>query len=470
MPNIRKIFRYMKHYGLKSTFGLIREKLFIDPKRFSVNKERTLPEFPKEYKKASFPLNNQSIEEILNSKPLSIMYLIHYFYPLKKGGTERFTLNLTKEQKKMGNVPFVLVLEANEPESLYSHRIGRILYRYYEYDGLTCIGFRHVKAPLGLYYKSVNLDDEEMRSFARHIIKAHQIDIVHATYPQPFASFLAECKSIDVPYIVTCTDFCMMCHYSTMVDSNGDFCGSSENATKCSKVCKTYGCRDFSKRKSNAEQILASAEIVTVPSEFVARVMSKEFSEIGFLPVAHGISDAFKFSKRNGKIKKFVYAGTLTSLKGVHMLVDAFTSIKNEDLTLDIYGDGDETYVNKLRAAADERIKFHGAVPGDKMPEIYSAADCVIVPSMWYETYNFVLREALLTGAFVISANIGAMPEAVDEGKNGYLFTPSDQSSLREAMTSALNFDFTNYKLRRSPTIREEAEIYLVIYHGACQK
>jgi glycosyltransferase involved in cell wall biosynthesis len=392
------------------------------------------------------------------------MYLIHYFYPSKKGGTERFTLNLAKEQKRLGNHPYVLVLDANEPKSVYTEEHEGILYRYYEYDGIPCIGFRHKFAPYGLYYKNIRTDDVQMRRFADHITEKHGVDVVHATYPQPFASFLAECGDRGIPYVVTCTDFCMMCHYSTMVDKNGDFCAGSEGTAKCAEVCKTYGCPDFAKRKKNAEEILAGARLVTVPSEFVARVMSKEFPEIAFVPVAHGISDAFKYREREGRVKKFVYAGTLSPLKGVHMLIDAFKSMPGDDLTLDIYGDGDGTYIGKLRSAADERVKFHGAVPGDMMPAIYSEADCVIVPSMWYETYNFVLREALMTGALVVSADIGAMPEAVNEGENGYLFAPSEVESLKAALRKAADFDFTGYKRRNFPTLAEEAEIYCRLY------
>ena len=42
MPSFKNIFRYIGHYGLKSTFGLVREKLIADPKRFSADKKRTL--------------------------------------------------------------------------------------------------------------------------------------------------------------------------------------------------------------------------------------------------------------------------------------------------------------------------------------------------------------------------------------------------------------------------------------------
>jgi glycosyltransferase involved in cell wall biosynthesis len=83
---------------------------------------------------------------------------------------------------------------------------------------------------------------------------------------------------------------------------------------------------------------------------------------------------------------------------------------------------------------------------------------------MWYETYNFVLREALMTGALVVSADIGAMPEAVNEGENGYLFAPSEVESLKAALKKAADFDFTGYKRRNFPTLAEEAEIYCRLY------
>ena len=462
MPNIKKILRYARHYGLKSTVGLVREKLLVDKKRFSESKIRKLPSFDFDYKKAILPDN-------IEHNQLNILYLIHYFYPLKKGGTERFNLNLAKEQIKLKNHALVLVLEANEDKSIYTESFGDILYRYYEYDGISCIGFRHKdkKAPLGLYYKSINLNDRAMREFARHITKKHEIDVVHATYPQPFASFLAECKVMALPYVVTCTDFCMMCHYSTMVDNNGDFCGGTCQQTKCAKVCKTYGCRDFKERHENALKVLSGAEIVTVPSKFVARVLGEEFPSVAFAPVSHGISDAFTYRARSGKVKSFVYAGTLSPLKGVHILISEFVKLKGDELSLKIYGEGDETYLAKLRSLADGRVEFCGAKPASEMPTIYSETDCVIVPSMWYETYNFVLREALMTGALCLASDIGAMPEAIDEGVNGFLFKPASKESLYEKMRAALDFDFDSYKLRSFPTTEDEGKIYAAIYSKA---
>lgn len=468
MANLRKIARYIGHYGVRSALGLIREKLLVDPKRFSPDKKREMPSFRQGYKRAELPM---LLPEDKEYTPLTVMYLIHYFYPTKRGGTERFTLNLALEQKAMGNTPIVLVLDANEPADIYTDSFGdNILYRYYTHEGIECIAFRHKKAPLGLYYKDINLEDKDMKEFAAFITEKHGVDVVHATYPQPFSSFLIACGDIGIPYIATCTDFCMMCHYSTMVDNNGDFCCSTEGGERCRKICATYGCRDFAERRRRAIRVLSGAELVTVPSEFVANMMGSEYPEVAFVPVAHGISTAFSYRERAGRVQKFVYAGTLSALKGVHLLIDAFNTLEGDGISLEIYGDGDENYVSRLKSMAGDRVKLMGAVSGDRMPEIYAGADCVIVPSMWYETYNFVLREAIMTGALGLASDIGAMPEAVDEGENGYLFAPSDKASLEAAMKQALDFDFRDYKPRSFPSLRDEARVYFAAYRRACRK
>ncbi|MBR5817412.1 MAG: hypothetical protein IKY62_02080, partial [Clostridia bacterium] len=147
MPKLRRVLKYAKNYGLRSALGLAREKLVVDRKRFSPDIERKIPSFPKEYNSPNLNFQNS------DNSPYTVLYLVHYFYPERKGGTERFTLNIAKEAERRGAKPIVLVLDADSSENGYTGRHGDILYRYYDYDGIRCIGFRYKKAPLGLYYK-----------------------------------------------------------------------------------------------------------------------------------------------------------------------------------------------------------------------------------------------------------------------------------------------------------------------------
>ena len=457
MSRIKGVLSYLKHYGFASTVNLVYEKLFSEKKRFSPKKQRRVPPLPREY-------NKKEIAEAEVKGEKRILYTVHYFYPERSGGTERFTLNMAKEAKKRGNIPLVLVLDANLSEGKYTHRLGNMMYRYYEYDGIRCIGIRHKKAPGGIYYKNVILDDGDMRAFADYIINEEKIDLVHSTYPQPFASFLDEGMALGVPYTVTCTDFAMLCRYATMVDSGGDFCPGAMRGDRCRSVCANPLCRDFEKRCVSAEKILMGATYVTAPSAFVARILCEEFRGLKVAVIPHGISDSFAVSyRKRSKIRRFLYAGTLSYLKGVHLLVKAFSRLECQDAELVICGDGEEGYKRSLMRGADSRIRFIGSVQKEKMPEIYSSADCVIVPSMWYETYNFVAREAAITGAFLIVSDIGALPEALQSG--GISFRAGDEDSLYEAMKRALEINPSDIQKSEWQSLDDEGDCYERIYN-----
>ena len=148
--------------------------------------------------------------------------------------------------------------------------------------------------------------------------------------------------------------------------------------------------------------------------------------------------------------------------------MDAFSRLPG-DTELWIAGGGDEKYIRSLMRAADPRVRFLGAVDAEKMHKLYCDADCIVVPSMWYETYNFVLREAGACGAVTVAADIGAMPEAIDDGKNGFLFEVGSVESLHDALLKALNFDYSDYSRINYPTLEDEGRVYEEIY-DSCTK
>lgn len=493
MGKLSRIISYVSHYGIVATLALAYEKLFVDKRRFGEKKRRNNtrssldglsanPQVESQIRtgealtsfdglSANPQAANQSKSgEAMTSfvgmqnkdKKLRILFALHYFYPERRGGTERFTLNLAKSALSSGDLPIVLVLDANLPKKAYTERVGNMLLREYEYDGIRCIGFRHIKAPRGLYYKNITEADADMRELCRYIIKREGIDIVHATYPQPFASFLAECRELGVPYAVTCTDFAVACPYATLVDKRGDICNSSECSQRCKRVCKSILCPDYDARREAAVSMLSGAFLRSVPSEFVRRRLSSE-TGLDFLVINHGISDDFRCFRARSEVRKILYAGTLSPLKGVHLLLDAFAATEG-DYELVIAGAGDAAYEARLRKTADRRVRFVGAVPPEKMPKLYLESDLVVVPSLWHETYNFALREALLTGALVIASDLGAMPEALKVGECGFLFDIKSSESLKSALTKALAFDFGSYQAQAFPTVADEWQIYRSAY------
>lgn len=461
---LQKLINSWQHFGIVALLSKAWEKFVVDNYRFRTGIVRILPVFHERVVAGEI----ESTPPVSNT-PLHICYLIHYFFPDKSGGTERFVLNLAKEQKRLGNSVTVITL-GKRPLKQYTAHIGEIFYAKFDFEGIPVVQIRYKRAPRGLYYDTLNANEPQMAAFAKHFLLENQIDIIHAAYPQPFAAFLQVCKRLSVPYILTLTDFNMICHYATLVAKNGQFCSGSHQGQKC-KACRTYGVSDGEQRYISAENLLKQADYITVPSEFVARVFANEFDALAIHVIPHGISANFESIKKREKAQKFVYAGTLSDLKGVHLLIGAFKKFPYHDVTLDIYGEGEPSYTERLKSLAksDPRIRFHGNVSANEMPTIYRAADCVVVSSIWFETYNFVLREALACGCLAVASNMGAMPEAIDIGLNGFIFQAGDEDDLIRALEQVYAFNWSHYKQAAFPLTAEEASKYNLIYHSLGQ-
>ena len=79
-----------------------------------------------------------------------------------------------------------------------------------------------------------------------------------------------------------------------------------------------------------------------------------------------------------------------------------------------------------------DRVSFLGF--RDDVPELLAAADALIMGSRYEGMPNAVV-EALASELPVVATNVGAIPELIEEGVNGYLVPPSDPQALSRAMT-----------------------------------
>lgn len=435
------------------------EKFVVDQYRFRGRMERAVPVFP-------YVPTVPAEAKPRNGNSLSICYFLHYFFPDKLGGTERFVLTLAQEQQRLGNRVRVITL-GKRPERQYEHRFGRILYTEFEFEGVPVTQMRYLRAPRGLYYDAIMPDEPEMAAFAEHLLERYGMDLAHFAYPQPFTAAAKALARRGIPYGITLTDFNIFCHYATLVRKDGTFCTGSDGGKAC-VGCKTYGVTDCVQRNALAGELLKGASFITTPSQFVANVVGAEFPGCGISVVPHGISQRFSCVQNRTATHKFAYVGTISPLKGIHILIEAFRKLEG-NVTLEIYGGGEQGYVDQLKRMAkdDARITFCGSVPSSEMPEVYQRADCVIVPSVWFETYNFVLREALMCGCVCIASNMGAMPEAIQEGRNGFVFSSGNADSLYRCLENASRFDWNLYESARFPGVEDEAAVYQTLYQEA---
>ena len=72
----------------------------------------------------------------------------------------------------------------------------------------------------------------------------------------------------------------------------------------------------------------------------------------------------------------------------------------------------------------------------EQLPQYYHESDLVIVPSEIYESFSYTVAQGLSCGKTVIASKIGGIPETVDFGKAGFLFTPGHVEELEKIIES----------------------------------
>lgn len=68
-----------------------------------------------------------------------------------------------------------------------------------------------------------------------------------------------------------------------------------------------------------------------------------------------------------------------------------------------------------------KQITWIGPVNDDQKNDLLGQAAAMLVPIRWHEPFGIVFAEALACGTPVISSPMGALPEIIESGKNGFL-------------------------------------------------
>ncbi|MBN2906942.1 MAG: glycosyltransferase [Rhodobacteraceae bacterium] len=103
---------------------------------------------------------------------------------------------------------------------------------------------------------------------------------------------------------------------------------------------------------------------------------------------------------------RLMFLSRLHVKKGIEPLIAALRHLP-DSFCLDVYGDGDPAYVQKLRQQAvdlGERVRFHGHVDGAAKTRAFLAADIFVLPSH-SENFGIAIAEALAHAVPVITTD-----------------------------------------------------------------
>ena len=227
-------------------------------------------------------------------------------------------------------------------------------------------------------------------------------------------------------------------------------------------------------------EMLKKPDLLLVPSAFVQSVILKYYPFVrpkmkvlppGIPPIRGNGLLRYPHKAPGGKIR-FCYFGNILAIKGLHVLIDAFRDLPRERATLTIYGgrtSWDEIYYGRLKEqASDFLLKFPAPFERDRLSEALKDQDVVVLPSICYETFSFVIREANHLGLPVIASSIGAIPRRSRREKTDC----SSRPGIGESPKMHASFyrvgrliQAMDVKARRVKKIPEHAAELVGIYH-----
>ncbi len=148
-----------------------------------------------------------------------------------------------------------------------------------------------------------------------------------------------------------------------------------------------------------------------------------------------------KFPSSKRKVAMF---SRLEKSKGQYRLIEALRHLKQQACDFQLYLFGHfmeaDTYEADLRnqIAADNltnSVYWCGFQknPGELMP----CFDLIVLPSD-QETFGLVLIEAMAAGVAIMGSNTGGVPEIIEDGVNGYTFSPNNNEEFCAKIKSIL--------------------------------
>ncbi len=357
---------------------------------------------------------------------MNILSVNKFFW--RKGGSESVFFNEMEMLERHGHhvIPFSMH-NADNLESAYS----RYFVEEVDYDDKSVGG--RLKSASKIIYSF------DARKQAQRLLQDHAVDVAHfhIFQHQISPSVFGPLKKKGIPIVLTLHDLKPICpNYKYYV--NGAICEACNGR-------KFYNClRNKCTKGSTLGSLVNTVEMyfhyamgyyqgvdryVAVSRFYRQKMIEAGFPEaqIAYLPNSIDTAD---FDAEQPEQSYVLYFGRLSEEKGVSTLLKA--AGENPDIRHLVVGTGPMEEQLKAEAGqlALENVEFLGFRQGAELAKLLAEATCVVVPSEWYENCPMTVLEAFASGRPVLGANIGGIPELIEEGQDGWTFTAGDPQDL----------------------------------------
>jgi D-inositol-3-phosphate glycosyltransferase len=209
-------------------------------------------------------------------------------------------------------------------------------------------------------------------------------------------------------------------------------------------------------RLEGERRAVAASDLVLAPTAEEGRELARLYgADPGLIRVVPPGVDAARFMpspRPTSRPPTALFVGRLQPMKGPDVAIRAVAEARRKapsvagGLRLLVVGgpggrDG-PAYLEGLRGLAAELgleglVRFLPPVPHEELPEVYSGADVLIMPSR-SESFGLAALEAQACGVPVIGASVGGLRNVVDHGRSGFLVDGHRQGPYADRVLEVL--------------------------------
>jgi len=365
-----------------------------------------------------------------------LMVQTFYYY---RGGDSTYMLGLTKLLEEKGHevVPFSMQHPLNLPTPYADYFVSEI-------DFPVMMKEFSLRAAWTVLSRSIF--SREARDKIERLVDDVKPDIAHFHNISAHltTSIIAPLRERDIPIVWTLHDYRLVCPNTTFLSGN-------EICERCLPNRFYEVVLHRCKKGSLAASLVAMLSIyyerlIRVPSRIDRFITPSEFLKDKL------IEGGFE-SERITWIPNFVdldayhpddeeeyclYFGRLSYEKGIDILIRALSHLDEGRLLIVGEGPAEEELRSLTKELGTNRVEFTGYKSGDELKKLLAGCQFVVLPSRWYENLPFSIMEAFASGRPVVASSIGGIPEMVEDGVDGYLFSAGDVHALADGIRRLL--------------------------------
>lgn len=363
---------------------------------------------------------------------MKLAIISNLYPPFVRGGAEYLAANLARELVKQGHEVSVITSAPRAAVGRWKvdSRLedGVRVYRLYPWNIYYYLAGTNKSAGSRLIWQVINLFNWPVAQRVKKILRRLE--------PQAVISFNLMGLSFWLPRVVASLKIKHLhtLHDVQLLHPSGLFFWGQMGSNRAAGLYQFF-----------TRWLFSYVKYAVSPSRWLLseHQQRKFFKQSRTAVIPNPVPNMFSFKKlvKSDNTISLCYVGQVREHKGIFWLVETLKDNPRSDWMLHLVVVGDSDKLESLRQliGGDDRLIIHENYPQVEIDKIIARSHLTIVPSLCLENAPTVITMSKAKGTPLLAARGGGIPEMIEEGVTGWLFTPGDKNDFNRQLEKLLN-------------------------------